>query len=90
MQSGILHRDTIVETRVDVLVITHGPLLRSTSTAHGIVQYRQRQTSFHNHVAITKALLFIVWSSQTTAAKYAWRSSESIFNNNDCSVAESV
>ena len=36
MQSGILHRDTIVETRVDVLVFSHGPRLHSTSTAHGI------------------------------------------------------
>ena len=36
MQSSILHRDTIVETRVDVLVFAHGPRLRSTSTAHGI------------------------------------------------------
>ena len=36
MQSAILHRDTIVETRVDVLVFAHGPRLRSTSTAHGI------------------------------------------------------
>ena len=36
MQSGILHRDTTVETRVDVLVFAHGPRLRSASTAHGI------------------------------------------------------
>jgi hypothetical protein len=28
--------DTMVETRVDVLVFAHGPHLRSTSTAHGI------------------------------------------------------
>ena len=28
MQSGILHRDTVVETRVDVLVFAHGPHLR--------------------------------------------------------------
>ena len=28
MQSGILHRDTMVETRVDVLVFAHGPRLR--------------------------------------------------------------
>jgi hypothetical protein len=36
MQSGILHRDTIVETRVNVLVFTYRLCLRSTSTAHGI------------------------------------------------------
>ena len=37
MQSGILHRDTMVETRVDVLVFAHGPHFRSTSTAYGIL-----------------------------------------------------
>ena len=35
MQNGILHRDTLVKTRVDVLLFAHGPHLRS-STAHGI------------------------------------------------------
>jgi len=29
MQSGILQRDTLVETRVDVLVFAHGPHLRN-------------------------------------------------------------
>jgi hypothetical protein len=37
MQSGMLRRDTLVETRVGVLVFAHGPYLRSTSTAHGII-----------------------------------------------------
>ena len=52
MQSGILHRDTMVETRVDVLVFAHGPHLRSASTAHGIIpidikitpNYREKPT----------------------------------------------
>ena len=35
MQSGILHRDTMDETRVDVLVFAHGPHFRSTSMAYG-------------------------------------------------------
>ena len=39
MQSGVLHRDTMVEMRVNVLVFAHGPYLRSTSTAHGINMY---------------------------------------------------
>jgi len=37
MQSGILHRDTVVEARVNVLVFAHRPCLRSASTAHGIL-----------------------------------------------------
>ena len=53
MQSGILHRDTMVETRVDVLVFAHGPRLRSTSTAHGIRRTEQKEisTSFLGLVA---------------------------------------
>jgi len=39
MQSGILQRDTLVETRADVLMFAHGPHLRSTSTAHGIALF---------------------------------------------------
>jgi hypothetical protein len=36
MQSDILHRDTVVEARVNILVFANGPCLRSASTAHGI------------------------------------------------------